>query len=173
MAYRTSPPARVLRGAAAAAAMALVAACSSGSCPQPIVPARDVSHLSPAVRSRALALDTRAPVGARGEAIAAWIERLDDEDLTVRMQAYARLRVATGHDTGYRPFLEGVERRRHVDAWWAWWRGETSRPELVRPDEGTAPAPPGESPETDLPEADAPALEPAAPVEPDAGKEGA
>lgn len=151
MAPSSSPPTHVLLGAVLAAAAALAAGCSSGSCPRPLDPARDVSHLSPGVRSRALALDTSSPAGARGERIAAWIERLDDEDLTVRMQAYARLRSATGHDTGYRPFLESAARARHVDAWWAWWRGETTQP-IVADDVASPPEP--ESPEVD---ADGPA----------------
>ena len=169
MTSRSSPRARLRLCAVLAATTTLAVGCSSGSCPRPVDPARDVYALSPGVRSRALALDaalppsTASPVGARGERIAAWIERLDDEDLTVRMQAYARLREATGHDTGYRPFLERGERARHVDAWWAWWRGETTQPivagEVAAPPEPTAPTVDTDPPTGPSVEVDAPDLE--------------
>ncbi len=75
--------------------------------------------------------------------VPALISLLDDDDPAVRMAAGTTLKELTGHDTGYRPYADLEERRRHVDLWRAWWAARgAGRPPAppARPDGGPAPA---------------------------------
>ncbi len=116
--------------ALALAAAAASGACSSGSCARPVDPRVDLLASSPGVRSRALAVEARNGGRlSRRERVAGWIERLEDTDATVRMQAIAALRSTTGLASDYRPFAAPAVRATHVEAWWAWWRREIARPD--------------------------------------------
>jgi HEAT repeat protein len=78
----------------------------------------------PSGTRRAEAIQAVLRSGDRSQ-VSTLIEMLDDPDGTVRLQAGAALHDLTGHDTGYRPYLSRAERRKHVEAWRAWWRGES------------------------------------------------
>jgi hypothetical protein len=108
-------------------------ACQTGATPRPADPARDIVDPDPALRSRTLAL--AAGRGSR-ERLAEWIECLDDPDATVRLQAVASLKEATGEASAYRPFDSVEVRRTHLEAWRAWWRREIAHPDpaLLAPD---------------------------------------
>jgi hypothetical protein len=129
----TSPPLRALLVAAGAA---FVAACG-GSPVRPLRPEYDLRAPDPELRTRAV-----ARVGATRDMthVPTLIYLLDDDDAAVRAVAGATLLDLTGHDTGYRPYLEPVERRRHQEAWRIWWSLSGAGAPAKAPGDGAPPA---------------------------------
>lgn len=104
-------------------ALALVG-CSSEA-PRPVRPEYDLRDPGAARRLTAVSAVERDRDRAQ---VPVLIELLDDDDESVRMAAGGALKDLTGHDTGYRAFAPPAERRRQVQAWRAWWRGQGGAP---------------------------------------------
>lgn len=113
------PSRRFVRGLGVAAIAMLAATACASEIHRPIRPEYDLRD--PSATRRLTAISTVERTGDRTQ-IPALIERLDDEDESVRMAAGAALKGLTGHDTGYRAFAGPEERRRQVATWSAWWR---------------------------------------------------
>jgi hypothetical protein len=131
----TSPTVRALLVAAGA----LVAACG-GTSVRPLRPEYDLRAPDPELRTRAVAM-----VGQLRDTthVPTLIFLLDDDDGAVRAAAAATLTELTGHDTGYRAYMDRPERRRHQEAWRAWWAASgRGAPAVPAPGPGLAPAPP-------------------------------
>jgi hypothetical protein len=60
-------------------------------------------------------------------AIPQLIQRLEDDDIAVRMAAIDSLRKMTGKDFGYVAWDDEVKRREAVRQWKAWWQSEGGR----------------------------------------------
>lgn len=119
-------PHRTLAAAVALGIALGAAGCQTGGRPRPHDPLRDLADPDPGLRSRTIA---RTPVRGDRALVAECIERLDDLDPTVRLQASAALKEATGQASSYRPFDPPAARRPYLLAWRAWWRGEIPRPD--------------------------------------------
>jgi HEAT repeat protein len=122
--------------------LGVAAGCGAEPSPRPVRPEFDLHHPSGTIRLHAI-----AQVAARRETsqVPALIERLDDEDPAVRLQAAAALREITGHDTGYEAYFSPAERQRHVGLWRAWWAAR-SRAAPVPATRPPTPVPPPSRP---------------------------
>jgi hypothetical protein len=119
----TRPPVRALLAVAGAA---LVAACG-GTSVRALRPEYDLRAPDPELRTRAVAWVAETNDASQ---VPTLIFLLDDDDGAVRAASAATLQELTGHDTGYRAYMDRIERRRHQEMWRAWWaqsgRGTTS-----------------------------------------------
>lgn len=123
--HRVSPAARA---APILSLLAVLVGCTGDRIVRrPIEPLRDVHAPNPTRRSKAVSALSRS-TGKR-EAVRTLIETLRDEDPSIRLQAIAELETETGEDSAYRPFDSQTLRRRHVEAWLAWWRREIKHPD--------------------------------------------
>lgn len=57
-------------------------------------------------------------------AIPRLIERLEDDDVSVRVLAKQTLHDMTGRDFGYNAYADEIERREAVERWKTWWNSE-------------------------------------------------
>lgn len=55
------------------------------------------------------------------------IERLEDDDETVRLMAVGTLREMTGREFGYKAYAPEHERRKSAERWRNWWEAEGKR----------------------------------------------
>jgi hypothetical protein len=81
---------------------------------------RKITHPAPLVRARAMSLG----YGLADEAVLpALIDRLDDADVVVRLAAHEELKRRTGHDFGYLPWGNSLERPAAISRWRSWLTG--------------------------------------------------
>lgn len=93
---------------------ALLGLFSSGGCEAPDARRHRLQSLSPVERSDAIVATAQS---RDFEAVAALVDRLDDDDRAVRLYAILALRELCGEDFGYRYYAPSADRASAIEAW--------------------------------------------------------